>query len=177
MNQTKSGDGIDLDTLEGSGEYLDGLKHGHWVYSFQDRKICEGEYVRGKRNGLWTYWYAYGSKSGECYFKDGKMNGWCIAWHPNGVKASEGEKIDDQQHGVWVFWADDGTLASVASLNRGKGGGEWIYWHKGPEGRQGDVRIILEYRGEQLVRAATCRDGEIMELRLEEIGEEWWERW
>ena len=178
--QVDSGDGVDLDGMRGTGDYVDGLKHGHWVYFFDvfedNRKAHEGEYIRGKRHGLWKSWYAYGPKSGECYFKDGEMNGWSVAWHPNGAKASEGEMLDGRQHGVWVSWSDTGELAAVSVHNRGKPDGEWIYWHEGPEGRQGDVRIILEYRADQMVRAALCRDREIVELSPDEVGEEWWER-
>ena len=96
-----SADGVHLDEMRGTGEWVDGRKHGHWVYFFENgRKAHEGEYIRGKRDGLWTSWYADGPKSGESYYKDDKQNGWCVAWHRNGVKACEGE-FEDRQHGLW----------------------------------------------------------------------------
>ena len=57
--------------VRGNGPYVDGKKHGRWVFRFADGGVQEGSYVDGKNHGRWVFRLAGGSVVSETTWVDG----------------------------------------------------------------------------------------------------------
>ncbi|NCG29883.1 MAG: hypothetical protein GWP27_05370, partial [Bacteroidetes bacterium] len=81
------------------GMFLNGKKHGPWIYYYQNgKKQEESNYNNGKHSGKVTYWYDDGQRKAEGYFKLYFQNGLLTtlrdsiyrSWYPNGNQSEKG---------------------------------------------------------------------------------------
>ena len=92
------------------GDYLDGLKEGHWFFQVDDYRE-EGDYVAGERNGTWVHTYtSNGKKRFEGNFVNGQPDGQHTWWFEDGKVWQEGKYIYGRKEGDWKFYNEDGTL-------------------------------------------------------------------
>ncbi len=99
-----------------SGEYMDGLEEGEWVYNVGD-VIQKGEYRSGMRYGTWRI----SSKEGNIIFK--------------------GDFIDDNPNGRHLHYWDNGNLKDDATWLMGQRHGEWTKYNY-----LGEPIISISYR-------------------------------
>ena len=53
------------------GPYVDGKKHGDWVFRFANGSVREGPFVDGKNHGRWVFRHANGTVVSETTWVDG----------------------------------------------------------------------------------------------------------
>ena len=80
---------------------VDGQKHGHGTYYWNDGSRYEGEYKNDKRNGYGTYTFPSGAKY-VGYFVDGDFHGHGKYYWADG-DWFEGEYRDDKRNGLGVY--------------------------------------------------------------------------
>ena len=76
--------GAAVSYYDGSGSYVEGVRHGHWYLYYGKGFSHEGPYVDGKRHGVWV-------EMGDDRF-------------PHiGRDRSEGPYVDGKKHGLWTI--------------------------------------------------------------------------
>jgi antitoxin component YwqK of YwqJK toxin-antitoxin module len=82
-------------------------------YSVSGLKKSEGTYLNGKKHGNWIYWYGvFGPVIIESkgYYKHGNRDGLWEYWYPNGEKREVGNLINQERVGKWTYYNDDNSL-------------------------------------------------------------------
>jgi antitoxin component YwqK of YwqJK toxin-antitoxin module len=80
------------------------------TYYKNQQKRYEGEYLDGKRHGRWVYWYPNGNVWSEGFFYQGENDSIRIVYHENGNKYYSGKYKKGQRTGVWKFWDEEGNF-------------------------------------------------------------------
>ena len=112
------------------GEYLEGMRHGTWVWLWPDgSKREERNYRHSILHGKVVAWYANGQKGVEEEWFEGRPNGTWRSWHPNGRKAAEELYETGRIEGAVVHWHEDGQTAAEAVYKAGKPQGVMNFWH------------------------------------------------
>jgi antitoxin component YwqK of YwqJK toxin-antitoxin module len=93
------------------GEYIDGLKEGHWFFQIDDYRE-EGDYTAGERNGEWKHTY---TTNGEPRFLgsfiNGQPDGKQTWWYENGKVWQEGKYVYGRKDGDWKYFDEEGYIA------------------------------------------------------------------
>lgn len=93
------------------GEYIDGLKEGHWFFQIDDYRE-EGDYSLGERNGEWKHTYtASGEKRFQGSFINGQPDGKHSWWYENGRVWQEGKFVYGRKDGDWKYFDEEGFMA------------------------------------------------------------------
>lgn len=82
------------------GSYLNGKRHGRWVFRLSDGGTNEGTFENGKRHGQWTHRNSYGGTS-EGPYVNGKMQGRWVRRDSEG-NTEAGPYENGEKHGQWV---------------------------------------------------------------------------
>ena len=90
-----------------TGEFVNGKKHGRWVFRIPGGGVREGTYVDGKRHGRWVLRLSNGTRY-EVPFVNGKLHGRAVTRYSDGG-VEEGRYVDGKKHGRWVTRFPDGT--------------------------------------------------------------------
>ena len=94
----------------GSGEEFTGKAIN---YSVSGLKKSEGTYLNGKKHGNWIYWHGvFGSDFIESkgLYKLGNRDGLWEYWYPNGEKREVGNLTNQQRVGKWTYYNEDGSF-------------------------------------------------------------------
>lgn len=92
------------------GEYIDGLKEGHWFFQIDDYRE-EGDYTAGERNGTWKHTYTSNGKPRfEGVFINGVPDGEQTWWHENGKVWQKGKFIYGRKEDDWRYFDEEGML-------------------------------------------------------------------
>ena len=110
-------------TGTGEGPYVDGRKHGHWVWRYANGIVDEGPYVDGRKHGHWVERPADGTVA-EGPYMDGKEHGHWVARSADGTVA-EGPVVDGLRQGHWVWRFADGTVDEGPYVD-GRMHGHWV---------------------------------------------------
>jgi uncharacterized protein (TIGR02145 family) len=81
--------------IQSEGEYLEGMKHGHWRF-YKGGLKEEGDFKMGLRTGAWKEY-------------DGVQNAFLGNYTP--CIKSEGEYVDDKKAGWWTFYYYENNIA------------------------------------------------------------------
>ena len=76
-------------------------------------KKSEGTYLNGKKHGNWIYWYGvFGPVIIESkgYYKHGNRDGLWEYWYPNGKEREVGNLNNQERVGKWTYYNDDNSL-------------------------------------------------------------------
>ena len=87
-------------------------------YSVSGLKKSEGTYLNGKKHGNWIYWYGvFGPVIIESkgYYKHGNRDGLWEYWYPNGEKREVGNLTNQERVGNWTYYNEDASLDIVIS--------------------------------------------------------------
>ncbi|UCH93904.1 MAG: prolyl oligopeptidase family serine peptidase [Candidatus Aminicenantes bacterium] len=111
------------------GTFLDGKKHGKWIYWHENgNKEMEEEYIKGIPNGKWSYWDKQGVKCGEGEFLDG--TGRWFQWYKSENKERLETYWNGDRHGRWLYWHENGRIHYQSEYKLGKPHGRWSGWSK-----------------------------------------------
>ena len=99
---TLSGRAGSFGKWEATGEVVDGLLQGYWVWRYEQGGVSEGIYVDGKKHDHWVYFRSDGTVSAEGRYVDGKKHDHWVYFRPEGTVSAEGHYIDDKKDGLWV---------------------------------------------------------------------------
>lgn len=110
----------------GEGNYINGLKEGHWVYFYKDKNIeQEGFYTNDKPDKEWAWYYNNGSKKVEEEYFLGKQEGYYIEYDTLGSTVAKGEYFDNAKVGEWFYVI--GIITQHGKYEYGLRTGEWKY--------------------------------------------------
>ncbi|CAN5394475.1 toxin-antitoxin system YwqK family antitoxin [soil metagenome] len=102
-------------TIITQGEYVDGLKEGHWFFQIDDYRE-EGDYTAGERNGEWKHTYtASGNKRFQGTFINGQPDGKQTWWYENGRVWQEGKFVYGRKDGDWKYFDEEGYMSLVVT--------------------------------------------------------------
>ena len=88
-----------LDEIVRQGPYVDGKKHGEWIYRY--------------------YWYFYKFNDEKGPYVNGKRHGhWSFPSYDGGT--SEGPFVDGKRHGKWVSRDEEGTIIYEVTYIQGR---------------------------------------------------------
>ena len=94
----------------GPGEMFTGKAINYFVSGL---KKSEGTYLNGKKHGNWIYWYGVIGPDfieSKGYYKFGKRDGLWEYWYPNGKKRETGYLTNQKRVGKWTYYNKDGSL-------------------------------------------------------------------
>ncbi len=118
------------DGTAGEGPYVDGKKHGHWVFTDSDSSLVEeGPYVEGRKHGHWARRQDNGYET-EGLYVDNRKHGLWVVRYPFG-SVEQGPYVNGKKHGHWVERQADGKgwgsydEEHVQWLKRETEGTEW----------------------------------------------------
>jgi antitoxin component YwqK of YwqJK toxin-antitoxin module len=77
-------------------------------YYANGNKEYEGEYKDSLKHGDWIYWYENGFVWSEGFFYENKSDGIRKVYHENGQLYYEGEYDKGKQIGKWIFYDENG---------------------------------------------------------------------
>ena len=98
------------------GPYVEGKRHGKWVWRFPNGAAGGGSYVNGKKHGHWVdevrgshmqqgdyedYTIQQSSYKAEGLYEEGKKQGLWVEHYRDGG-TDEGSYVNDKRHGQWV---------------------------------------------------------------------------
>ncbi|MCP3916393.1 MAG: hypothetical protein GY711_12620 [bacterium] len=102
------------------GGYVLGVESGMWREVYEDGATGTGEYVDGLRHGAWTILHPGGEKQEEGSYAGGLRTGaWRWYW-PNGRTRSEATYVDGKKDGVVTFWGADGERQGTETWEAGE---------------------------------------------------------
>ena len=116
------------------GSYVEGKRHGQWVFRFASGAVWEGPYVNGRKQGNWVE-----GKWKGAYLKDKKHGDW-IELYEAGSISQELPYVQGQPHGRWVGRRKDGSVFQEGTYVEGQRHGRWVdkyekaageYWGEG----------------------------------------------
>jgi len=91
------------------GELVDFVKHGKWIYYFEDgQKEKEEVYHKGKLHGTFRRWSSEGVLMVESEYKEGKRCGSAKEYYKNGTLKEIGKYDDSGQYWPIHFWDERG---------------------------------------------------------------------
>jgi len=102
-----------------------GRKQGYWVEEYLFGDVREGPYVDGKRHGHWVWRGADGEVMTERNYVDGVEQGRMVVRYPDGT-VRERNYVDDVLQGRGVTWHPDGRVKHVTFRNGVKVDEEWV---------------------------------------------------
>ena len=135
-----------------SGEYLDGVREGRWVYRYgSGDKLASGNYRDGVRKGRWKFYWQSGALASEGTYKEGEAGG---QWLFYGLldSAALGPKVKIERVvgtspldgcsysgylgngaaiGWWKIVRPDGSTLFEGAYERGGGLRSYSYRHAG----------------------------------------------
>jgi len=94
----------------GPGEMFTGKAINYFVSGL---KKSEGTYLNGKKHGNWIYWYGVIGPDfieSKGHYKFGKRDGLWEYWYPNGKKREVGYLTNQKRVGKWTYYNKDGSL-------------------------------------------------------------------
>ena len=102
---------------EGTGILTSGIKNGHWTETLAKGSRYEGEYRDGERHGHGIYTSSSGSYRYEGEWRDGRRHGHGIKISYDSGKRSEGEWRDGRRHGYTTWTRADGSVNTCEYRN------------------------------------------------------------
>jgi antitoxin component YwqK of YwqJK toxin-antitoxin module len=90
------------------GEYISGLKEGEWYYHVGDHTE-KGNYLDGERHGIWIYEYPDGEINYEGEYLQGLAVGKHKWYHPNGQIKKQGKYSSGVRVGTWKTFDEEGV--------------------------------------------------------------------
>ena len=120
--------------LSVGGEFLEGRKHGTWVFYSSDG-ILEKKvnYKKDSLDGEYLELFENGDTLASGFYKNGLKSGKWIWKNDEGKLDMEGGFEDGIQHGAWNYFFSSGELSYKANFLNGKKHGEWHYFYKNGE--------------------------------------------
>ena len=100
--------------------YVDGKKHGTWIYYHVDGWKTEAPYENGKEHGTVIQYYSDGSKRCETPYVNGNRHGTQIWYWRHGPKKSETPWVDGKKHGTEIDYREDGSKVNETIYENGK---------------------------------------------------------
>ena len=106
---------------EEMGYLRDGKRYGHWIEMPLDEIVRQGPYVDGKKHGEWLYryyWYFYRLNVEKGPYVNGMEHGHWILRFDDG-HTSEGPFVKGRMHGKWVGRDKDGKITYEVTYKKG----------------------------------------------------------
>ena len=108
-----------LGNIIATGEYINGLKDGVWIYQIGDHKE-EGKYIDNLKQGEWTYIYTNNNQLAfEGDYKNGFEDGKHTYYYLNGQIKEQGKYSLGKKEGTWKKYDDEGNLKITLTYRGG----------------------------------------------------------
>ena len=122
--RNKDGERTKVKLQENTGLYLQGKRHGRWVYRNRNGVVREeGLYINGKKDGKWIKRRSGGDIASEGTYVDGERDGqWVFR---DEYRVSEGRIVNGKRQGQWVTRCPDGSVLGGPYVN-GEKHGHWV---------------------------------------------------
>lgn len=128
-------------TLDGELE-----NHGRFESYYPSGRIeSAGFYEEGMRHGEWIWFFEDGSVKARCIYRHDK--GIFTSYFPSGKVLRRGRMLGLEREGVWTEWFESGSKRMEGLFLRGKQHGVWTYWAEGDPSRS---RKVLWDQGEAM---------------------------
>ena len=99
-------------TVSGVGEYLDGDRHGRWIFYYRNGlPKADVGYDHGQLDGDCTWYRDSGGLLQKGIFAKGQQVGFWQRWHSTGAVMDEGSYDAGRKTGQWVTYSPDGSIA------------------------------------------------------------------
>ena len=93
------------------GPYVNGKRHGPWVFVSEEGRVSEGPYVHGKRHGHWIVRRGEESVAEGSYVNGRREGHWIERWDE--VAVDEGSYANGVKHGLWASRDADGNCKTI----------------------------------------------------------------
>ncbi|MDD9812334.1 MAG: hypothetical protein OXU71_11650 [Gammaproteobacteria bacterium] len=138
------------------GKYENGERHGKWIERSNWNGVEEGEYVNGRKHGMWTQRFADGTTGGGQYVNGRKHGYWDevakVSPDPLMFNFGKGHYIGGSRHGHWVIVTTLGSIMSVVEDGpyiKGKKHGQWVKQTLFA-GKKGEEEMVNYRNGEEV---------------------------
>ena len=119
----------DNDTLQISGDYINGLQNGQWIWHYPNGAIQIIEnFSEGVHEGEFTLYYLTGQVLNKGIYKNGKQVGVWNDWYPDGVNEQQETRVNGLRDGEYKYWHTNGQLSQFGNYKLGKQDGLWKQW-------------------------------------------------
>jgi antitoxin component YwqK of YwqJK toxin-antitoxin module len=119
----------DNDTLQVTGEYLNGLQTGEWTWHYDNGALQYIEHFNnGKQDGGYIFYYLNGQVRNKGMYANGKQIGKWEHWYQDGKNEELEFRVDGKRDGEYKYWYSNGQLSSFGYYKFGKEDGIWKHW-------------------------------------------------
>lgn len=110
----------------GKGNFLEGKKHGNWVYYYPDGTVEQtGRYNMDNPEDEWLWYFPNGELRREESYLRGKREGSYVEYNREGGIVLKGEYFDGVRQGEWYY--NVGNITKIGSYEIGARDGYWKY--------------------------------------------------